>query len=284
MSGEKIGITEEVMEKINRHAVGELKGEQVYCFSVLLCDNDVDRDYERFSDKALDRLAELFVGRTGIFDHDHSSRGQTARIYDTEVRSYPERKTVDGRAYRALIGFAYMVRTEENKSLIAEIEGGIKKEVSVGCSVAKKICSVCGADGAKGGCSHIKGRSYGGKLCYVTLDEPVDAYEWSFVAVPAQVNAGVTKHFSDKANVFSQPADTAGEAVEELRRDIRRLAYFVSGTQAAKTLGMTCRCMDSSQLIELKKSLEKQLVKGGISVQLDPDSCDAEDNSGFSMK
>ena len=56
MSGERIGITEEVMEKINGYAVGELKSEQVYCFSVLLCDNDVDRDYERFSDEALDRL------------------------------------------------------------------------------------------------------------------------------------------------------------------------------------------------------------------------------------
>ena len=31
MNGEKIGITEEVMEKINRYAVGTLKAEQVYC-------------------------------------------------------------------------------------------------------------------------------------------------------------------------------------------------------------------------------------------------------------
>ncbi|WP_294483680.1 hypothetical protein [uncultured Ruminococcus sp.] len=256
MSGERIGITEEVMEKINGYAVGELKSEQVYCFSVLLCDNDVDRDYERFSDEALYRLAVMFRGRTGIFDHDHRSRGQTARIYDTEVRSYPDRKTMDGRDYRALMGFAYMVRTEDNKSLIAEIEGGIKKEVSVGCSVAKRICSVCGADGAKGGCNHIKGRSYGGKLCYVELDEPLDAYEWSFVAVPAQRAAGVTKVYGEReVNAEIEKLRAAQEQFcEELRGDIIRLGCFVKSYDIGEV-----EDMDIFALMELKKKLSHQL-------------------------
>lgn len=256
MSGERIGITEEVMEKINGYAVGELKSEQVYCFSVLLCDNDVDRDYERFSNEALDRLAVMFRGRTGIFDHDHRSRGQTARIYDTEVRSYPDRKTMDGRDYRALMGFAYMVRTEDNKSLIAEIEGGIKKEVSVGCSVAKRICSVCGADGAKGGCNHIKGRSYGGKLCYVELDEPLDAYEWSFVAVPAQRAAGVTKVYGEReVNAEIEKLRAAQEQFcEELRGDIIRLGCFVKSYDIGEV-----EDMDIFALMELKKKLSHQL-------------------------
>ena len=256
MSGERIGITEEVMEKINGYAVGELKSEQVYCFSVLLCDNDVDRDYERFSDEALYRLAVMFRGRTGIFDHDHRSRGQTARIYDTEVRSYPDRKTMDGRDYRALMGFAYMVRTEDNKSLIAEIEGGIKKEVAVGCSVAKRICAVCGADGAKGGCNHIKGRSYGGKLCYVELDEPLDAYEWSFVAVPAQRAAGVTKVYGEReVNAEIEKLRAAQEQFcEELRGDIIRLGCFVKSYDIGEV-----EDMDIFALMELKKKLSHQL-------------------------
>ena len=261
MSGERIGITEEVLEKINGYAVGELKSEQVYCFSVLLCDNDVDRDYERFSDEALDRLAVMFKGRTGIFDHDHRSRGQTARIYDTEVRSYPDRKTMDGRAYRALIGFAYMVRTEDNKSLIAEIEGGIKKEVSVGCSVAKRICSVCGADGAKGGCNHIKGRSYGGKLCYVELDEPLDAYEWSFVAVPAQRAAGVTKVYGEReVNAEIEKLRAAQESFcEDLRGDIIRLGCFVKSADMGEV-----DKLDVFALLELKKKLSRQLREEAV--------------------
>ena len=35
------------------------------------------------------------------------------------------------------------------------------------------------------------------------LDDITDAYEWSFVAVPAQVNAGVTKRFTDSERVYS---------------------------------------------------------------------------------
>ena len=198
----------------------------------------------------------MFRGRTGIFDHDHRSRGQTARIYDTEVRSYPDRKTMDGRDYRALMGFAYMVRTEDNKSLIAEIEGGIKKEVSVGCSVAKRICSVCGADGAKGGCNHIKGRSYGGKLCYVELDEPLDAYEWSFVAVPAQRAAGVTKVYGEReVNAEIEKLRAAQEQFcEELRGDIIRLGCFVKSYDIGEV-----EDMDIFALMELKKKLSHQL-------------------------
>ena len=258
MNGEQAGIVinDRVMEKINVHSVGKLTAEQVYCFRVLLCDNEVDRDNERFSRESLGKLAELFVGRTGIFDHDHRSSGQTARIYDTEVKVFPDRRTVDGQEYAALMGYAYMVRTEDNKSLIAEIEGGIKKEVSVGCSVKKRICSVCGADGAKGGCSHIKGRLYGDKLCFVTLEEPVDAYEWSFVAVPAQRAAGVTK-------VYGEGADYSGaEAVRgmaeafsaELRADIIRLGCFVKSADIPD-IGK----LDVFGLLDVKKRLERQL-------------------------
>ena len=42
-------ITDEVMQSINRFAVEPLTPEQVYCFSVNLCDNDIDRDNEYFS-------------------------------------------------------------------------------------------------------------------------------------------------------------------------------------------------------------------------------------------
>lgn len=47
-----------------------------------------------------------------------------------------------------------MVRTGSNGDLISEIQGGIKKEVSVSCTMGKKLCSVCGADMYKGGCDH----------------------------------------------------------------------------------------------------------------------------------
>lgn len=38
-----------------------------------------------------------------------------------------------------------------------------------------------------------KGEVYGSKLCCGELVNPYDAYEWSFVAVPSQKMAGITK-------------------------------------------------------------------------------------------
>jgi len=90
-----------------------------------------------------------------------------------------------------------MIRTAANADLIKEIEGGIKKEVSVSCSVGRRVCSVCGRDRSEDPCGHIKGRRYEGSICCDILEEPSDAYEWSFVAVPAQPSAGVTKIYTE---------------------------------------------------------------------------------------
>lgn len=184
-------MDEKELEMINSLSKKKLSAEEVYTFSVRLCDNEVDRDGERFTTETLEELAQLFVGKSGIFDHQWSAKGQTARIYRTELVRESAVRTEAGDEYCYLKGWAYMLRTEGNSELITEIEGGIKKEVSVGCAVSKSMCSVCGEEIGK--CAHAKGKRYGGKLCWVDLTGATDAYEWSFVAVPAQRNAGVIK-------------------------------------------------------------------------------------------
>ena len=165
--------------------------EELYVFSVVLCNNDVDRDHEKFTRRALEELGALFVGKTGIFDHSMKSGDQAARIYATAVVPVPGRKTADGEDLVTLQAKAYMVRTPGNAELITQIDGGIKKEVSVGCSVERCVCSICGED--INTCAHKKGEVYGGKVCCAELVNAQDAYEWSFVAVPAQPRAGVLK-------------------------------------------------------------------------------------------
>ena len=187
-----IGVPEEgEMALINRLTRRELMADEVYTFALRLCDNDIDRDFERFDDNTLDELAPLFVGTSGVFDHQWSARGQTARIYRTEVVGGDGNLTADGRPYRFLKGWAYMMRTGENTPLIAEIDGGIKREVSVGCAVERVLCSVCGEPLEE--CPHEKGKEYDGQVCHGVLTGATDAYEWSFVAVPAQRKAGVIK-------------------------------------------------------------------------------------------
>lgn len=183
-------LSEQDLALINALARSPLKAEEVYTFPVRLCDNEVDRDFERFSRAALEKLAELFVGKCGIFDHQWTAMGQTARLYKTEVVSESQStSTGDPQCY--LKGWAYMLRDEQTETLIAQIEAGIKKEVSVGCAVARSVCSICGQEAGR--CAHKKGQGYDGKLCYFTLEDPIDAYEWSFVAVPAQRAAGIIK-------------------------------------------------------------------------------------------
>ena len=75
-------VSQEDMALINGLAKSALKPEEVYTFSLRLCDNEIDRDFERFDREALERLKELFVGKSGIFDHQWSAAGQTARIYN----------------------------------------------------------------------------------------------------------------------------------------------------------------------------------------------------------
>jgi len=147
-------VSGEELEKINGYAREPLTEDKVFVFRVALCDNDIDRDGEKFSSGALEKLAELFKGRTAIFDHDPKSSKQTARIFDTWVETLPEKTTTDGEVYRRLMAKAYMVRTGSNGDLISEIQGGIKKEASISCTMEKKLCSVCGEDMHKGGCDH----------------------------------------------------------------------------------------------------------------------------------
>ena len=252
----------EELAYINQFARTALTEEQVYVFSVRLCDNEVDRDFERFDTAALERLGELFLGKSGIFDHQWSARGQTARIYRTEVVREAARVTTAGDGYCWLKGWAYLLRTEKNADLIAEIEGGIKKEVSVGCSVAKRVCSVCGA--GEGCCQHVRGQMYGDRLCFTELREPVDAYEWSFVAVPAQREAGVVKRFGQdggEAALLRKQAALGRKYLQELRKEVVRLAMLADDGLDGSVLGKAMDRLEEPELLELKRGYEVQAAR-----------------------
>ena len=190
------------LEAINALAKTRLNGEQVYVFSLRLCDDRIDRDGERFDTGALPGLARLFLGKTGILDHRWSTENQVARIFETQVV-----KEKDASYIRA---WAYIRRGGKNDELIADIEAGIKKEVSVGCAMAQAVCSICGSE--YGTCGHVKGEHYDGQICAVILKEPVDAYEFSFVAVPAQREAGVMKGLGTAVSLKELAAEHGAQA------------------------------------------------------------------------
>lgn len=234
-------VTDADLKAINKLALVPLTAEQVFTFKSVLCDNETDRTYERFSLKALQDLKKLFLGKTVIKDHSRSADNQVARIYATELVQ-TDKATKSGELYTQLVAKCYMVRTAGNADLIAEIQGGIKKEGSVGCSVSSSICSICGTDNTKSYCMHYPGRTYqkdgGPKTCTFTLDGARDAYEFSLVAVPAQRAAGVSKSYTGETVYEAQGASESDkEAPEgEDTQNIEKAAVLALRARLAATI------------------------------------------------
>ena len=254
------------LEKINALAKGKLTEEQVYVFSVRLCDDQVDRDYERFDTDALPELAKLFLGKSGIVDHKWSAGGQLARIFDTEI--------VEDHGVTSIKAWAYIRRGGAGDEWIADIEAGIKKEVSVGCAMGRSVCSVCG--GEYGSCGHRKGEYYDGELCCAILREPVDAYEFSFVAVPAQREAGVLKGMGKRltlkelAEEFGAQEEyrglwkqaKLGQAYQkQLSDEVVRLTLMLGLKIGEPVLRGAVEKLAGSELAELRDALREQAAE-----------------------
>lgn len=206
-------VNDAELRAINKYALEPLTEDQVFVFRAVLCDNEIDRQSERFTLKALEDLKKLFIGKTVIKDHSWSANDQVARIYATDL-VMSEKTNKAGEPCAQLVAYCYMVKTASNADLIAEIKGGIKKEGSVGFRASSVICSICGTDNAKSYCRHFPGKSYekegGPQQCIFTLAGVSDAYEFSLVAVPAQKAAGVRKSYTGETveAPVTEPEDT----------------------------------------------------------------------------
>ena len=228
------------LEAINAQAKASMTAEQVYVFSLRLCDDQVDRDMERFDTAALPGLAKLFIGKTGIVDHQWSAGNQVARIFAAEV--------VQEDRVSYIKAWAYIRRGGTNEEVIADIEAGIKKEVSVGCAI-----------------------------CVAVLKEPMDAYEFSFVAVPAQPNAGVLKALGggnrtlkDLAEQFGvqseyralfKEAQLGREYKKQIGNDVVRLCLSLDLGVEEPDLRAITEKAGAEELLKLKEALETRLAE-----------------------
>ena len=207
---EKQTADEQELAAINRHTLRELSAEEVFTFSLAACDNQIDRDDERFSDATLHELAQMYPGKPVLLDHNWSAKDQSGRVYAAEVREDETRAGV-----KRLILRCFVPRLEATKDFIEAIETGLKKECSVGCAVKHRKCSICGEDYYES-CLHIRGQEYNGQRCHVVLEGAADAYEVSMVAVPAQKEAGIIKSGEEKPR---EDWKKSARAVIALERD-----------------------------------------------------------------
>lgn len=205
-------VTEADLKKINKYTLTPVSADEVFIFKATIADNEQDdRNNMPFNLKALQDLKKLYPGKTMLKDHSRRADNQIARIYDTELVQDANKQTELGELHTELVAKIYMIVTDSNKDLIAEIKGGIKKEVSTSTVPEKMICNICGVDNMKDYCRHWPGRDYDvadatGKStkrrCKMLLHGAKEAYELSFVAVPAQPRAG-----THKAIGFTKPVE-----------------------------------------------------------------------------
>ena len=207
-----------------------------------------------------------------------------------------------------------MVKSEENASLITDIEAGIKKEVSVSCSMGKSTCSICGCDKRNSRCKHIAGNEYKGKTAFSILSDVRDAYEFSFVAVPAQREAGITKSFELKKEdinmtdimktlkscdgsitISKSQADEILNHIDSLNEEAvlgREYRKSLAGEVVSlcakampdmdlKVFSGVAQVMTTKELLSFKKAFEKSQHSDGVSVQLKPETAKAS-NSTYS--
>lgn len=219
-SVQPLAVTDEDLKQINKYTLSPVTAEDVFIFKATMADNEQDdRNYMPFDLRALQHLKKLYVGKTMLKDHYRRADNQIARIYDTELVQNANKQTELGELHTELIAKIYMIKTDSNKDLIAEILGGIKKEVSTSCTPEKMVCNICGTDNMKDYCRHYPGVEYtvddgtahgSKKRCKMLLSGAKEAYELSFVAVPAQPRAGTHKSVG-----FAKPvAENEGEDPE----------------------------------------------------------------------
>lgn len=178
-SDNKSDVPEDDITLINRYVRKPLRDKVIFTFTVGLLDNEVNKKFCRLSATSLTELGDLLVGNLGFIYFD--GKMCLARIFKTYTETFEGVDSVDGERYTILFAEFFVVKNGENSELIHMLQDGNIEDINVGYSVRKRVCSICGKDKSTGECQHKKGVSYNGKLCYYTLTEPSDAYDWSLI-------------------------------------------------------------------------------------------------------
>lgn len=237
-------VTDADLKKINKYTLSPVSADDVFIFKASIADNEQDdRNHMPFNLKSLQDLKKLYPGKTMLKDHRRMADNQIARIYDTELVQDANKQTDLGELHTELIAKIYMIKTDSNKDLIAEIMGGIKKEVSTSTVPSKMICNICGTDNMKDYCRHWPGIEYivedgsakgSKKRCKMLLSGAKEAYELSFVAVPAQPRAGTHKSIGFSKPIKDPDIDTKNteNELKNKEMDARLLAQRVKNAES----------------------------------------------------
>ena len=198
--------SQEDLDIINKMGNIDIKRDEILCFTLRSADIAVDRSYEHFTDGALQRMAEMSVGKSFLMDHNWSTDSHIGKIYAA--------KAVDG----ALMQKVYVANEDYNRKTIKNILLGIYDKVSVGFGVdlGSMMCDSCGNKSFYDeACMHNVGcTDEKGGMTTITIKDISDYYEVSLVPVPAQRDAGISRSYTKSLNDTQKVLETE-EKVKE---------------------------------------------------------------------
>lgn len=186
-----IDITQE-FEHIRPLVSADTTADQLYIFSIKMCNSEIDSDADKLTPTFLQQFADFVTASTIplIKDHNWVAENQVGRVYRAEVLS--EGLDSQGEAYTYVLGYAYVAA---NSEIVNRLKLGLLSEVSVGFDGKGYTCSVCGAGVLSHDCKCPNGHTFGstieGVTVYRNVGECTSALECSFVPVPAQDGAEV---------------------------------------------------------------------------------------------
>lgn len=169
---------EDLLEDVNKFTLRPLERDAFAVFTMDLCNNRVDAHYSRFPVEELESINEMVPGRPFMERHDTKGTLPRGTFFRSRLHEEPARDYVSVRPD------VYVLHTEDNKDLIANIEGGVYRATSIGFSFMRPECSICHKDIRA--CDHVPGRTYGDEACHYIMHDVVSVLEGSVVFSASQ--------------------------------------------------------------------------------------------------
>ncbi|MDA8104747.1 MAG: hypothetical protein M0Z71_05150 [Nitrospiraceae bacterium] len=181
--GAAVTVTVTQLQKINSYALAELKPEEIYVRRFLIAHNGVDRDNERFPEDCLDGFMQTLPGKSVLRGHNRNEM-PCGLFFDAykETMSPAQFLSVTGEKInlpdsilqaQALYGWVYFLRNDTTKDLIASMDAGILRYVSIGFRAADR--------------REVRGEA--NQAVYEEYVAPAEALEGSIVWLGAQPGA-----------------------------------------------------------------------------------------------
>lgn len=194
----------EQLALINQFTLKDMTADEVYTRTVILAHNAIDRDSEVFDESLLSAFANSLPGK-GLFNkHPMSYDGDTGpgigRWYNATVidMSLDEARALTHENLqfppgteraKLLQADYYMVRTDSAKDFIANVDGGVVSDVSIGFRASQRT-DITDAQG---------------NVIARRLHAPGEALEGSLVWLGAQPGARTIKHFNPEQQTEEHP-------------------------------------------------------------------------------